>query len=152
MVVVSGILGVAMAFSVFVHSGVDACPNPLGHPRLFLTLSQGCVGSLWIGDGVPASETLPGFLGIHLVSPSLRITPELHRGFSARSVIVTIPLLWLLMGSIALAFLTLRRLHTLERRGPGKCPKCTYDLRGIAGTVCPECGTPKSVEAKGVSA
>lgn len=33
-----------------------------------------------------------------------------------------------------------RRLH-----GPGKCPSCGYDLRGLQpGSHCPECGSPQS--------
>ena len=28
------------------------------------------------------------------------------------------------------------------RPKPWQCPKCRYDLRGLDGGVCPECGTP----------
>jgi predicted amidophosphoribosyltransferase len=39
----------------------------------------------------------------------------------------------------------IRRAVALCRKrktSPGHCPKCGYDLAGIAGGVCPECGRP----------
>ena len=36
--------------------------------------------------------------------------------------------------------------HTDRRAKPWQCPKCRYDLRGLDGGVCPECGT--GVEAE----
>ena len=30
---------------------------------------------------------------------------------------------------------------TDRRAKPWQCPKCRYDLRGLDGGVCPECGT-----------
>ena len=33
------------------------------------------------------------------------------------------------------------RLWRTDRRAmPWQCPKCGYDLRGLDGGVCPECG------------
>ncbi|MCH7792248.1 MAG: hypothetical protein IIC49_06335 [Planctomycetes bacterium] len=32
--------------------------------------------------------------------------------------------------------------YTDRRAKPWQCPKCRYDLRGLDGGVCPECGTP----------
>ncbi|MGB2987893.1 MAG: hypothetical protein WBE26_18650 [Phycisphaerae bacterium] len=34
-----------------------------------------------------------------------------------------------------------RWLQPPAERIPGKCPKCRYDLRGLTGSRCPECGT-----------
>jgi len=49
-----------------------------------------------------------------------------------------IPLWWagVLLGGLAL--LLWRRLRRLSH--PGCCPTCRYDLRGLAGGTCPECG------------
>ncbi|MCH8270015.1 MAG: hypothetical protein IH985_02230 [Planctomycetes bacterium] len=32
--------------------------------------------------------------------------------------------------------------YTDRRAKPWQCPKCRYDLRGLDGGVCPECGKP----------
>ena len=58
-------------------------------------------------------------------------------GMSAKSVFVTIPL-WPAFLLIALP--TAYLWQTDRRAKPWQCPKCRYDLRGLDGGVCPECG------------
>ena len=42
--------------------------------------------------------------------------------------------------------------HTDRRAKPWQCPKCRYDLRGLDGGVCPECGHElKPSNAEGVT-
>jgi hypothetical protein len=36
--------------------------------------------------------------------------------------------------------------HRTRRVPPGHCPKCRYDLTGIATSTCPECGSPTRSE------
>jgi hypothetical protein len=45
---------------------------------------------------------------------------------------------WLLAGGLA-------AIRGVIRRGRGRCGGCGYDLRGIGGAVCPECGKLKAV-------
>lgn len=39
-------------------------------------------------------------------------------------------------------------MRVLRRPGKGTCVKCGYDLSGLPGGVCPECGTPFHICAK----
>ncbi|MCH9058387.1 MAG: hypothetical protein IIB55_07150 [Planctomycetes bacterium] len=42
--------------------------------------------------------------------------------------------------------------HTDRRAKPWQCAKCRYDLRGLDGGVCPECGHElKPSNAEGVA-
>ena len=50
---------------------------------------------------------------------------------------VKIPLWFLLL---LIAAPTAWLWHTDRRAKPWQCPKCRYDLRGLDGGVCPECG------------
>ena len=53
--------------------------------------------------------------------------------------VVTIPF-WLIIAVFSpFAFLQWRRTY-LDRRLPGHCPTCHYDLTGNTTGVCPECG------------
>ncbi len=50
--------------------------------------------------------------------------------------------LWLPM--IAIVIPTAYLWHTDRRAKPWQCAKCRYDLRGLDGGVCPECGGPST--------
>ena len=55
---------------------------------------------------------------------------------------------WLILSGIVvlLTVLAMRRLR--PELPPGwRCPSCDYDLRGLSGTVCPECGAYSSEES-----
>jgi hypothetical protein len=68
----------------------------------------------------------------NLRDPTLQWDIELHPGH------VKLPTIYLALAASAPAFAVvwLRR-----RRVPaGHCPGCRYDLRGVTGGVCPECG------------
>jgi hypothetical protein len=57
---------------------------------------------------------------------------------------VVVPLYALLIVSLILPALTLRRLLRARMRKAGLCPKCGYDLRATPQR-CPECGTASAV-------
>jgi hypothetical protein len=62
-----------------------------------------------------------------------------YAGAAAFTVLATFPLcaVW--------AFLSDRVLdHFREFIQPGQCPRCGYDLTGLPGHICPECGSPFS--------
>jgi hypothetical protein len=44
------------------------------------------------------------------------------------------------LATAAPAFLLWRARHRAARIGPGDCPSCGYDRRGLARAACPECG------------
>jgi hypothetical protein len=50
--------------------------------------------------------------------------------------------LWLLFLLIAIPAASLWRRHLRVR--PGHCRTCRYNLAGVTGGTCPECGTPHS--------
>ena len=62
---------------------------------------------------------------------------------------VSVPL-WIPL--LLLAIPTAYLWHTDRRAKPWQCPKCRYDLRGLDGGVCPECGHElKPSNAEGVA-
>ena len=58
-----------------------------------------------------------------------------------RNLWVQVPL-WLPLLVIALPTMW---LWFTDRAKPWQCPKCRYDLRGLDGGVCPECGAKNAV-------
>ena len=58
-------------------------------------------------------------------------------GFESSAVTLFTPL-WLPL--LLLAAPTAYLWRTDRRAKPWQCPKCRYDLRGLDGGVCPECG------------
>jgi hypothetical protein len=79
-----------------------------------------------------------------------------EKSFESRLAYVTVPY-WLpiVVSSVAPGLMLLsfaRRLHRRRRETAriraGRCSKCDYDLRGLDGSMCPECGSPsESVKA-----
>lgn len=55
---------------------------------------------------------------------------------------------WMLI-PLASAILTITALinHRPEPLPSFRCPSCDYDLRGLSGNICPECGKPTGGEA-----
>jgi hypothetical protein len=60
-------------------------------------------------------------------------------GFIINTLFYAIILWLLILGPFVL------RRHIRRKRG--QCPKCGYDLRGIPGSGCPECGWNRQPEA-----
>lgn len=78
------------------------------------------------GHAGPAHDSFPYYLWFHL-------------GIHERYAIAVVPLWVYLLADVCIAGLAWRRW--LRWRPPGACPKCGYDLRGLAaGSPCPECG------------
>ena len=50
--------------------------------------------------------------------------------------------LW--FGLLTLGLWGWRSIRGTNRRLQGACVKCGYDLRGVTGGVCPECGTART--------
>jgi hypothetical protein len=60
-------------------------------------------------------------------------------GFTAGSVFYGATVLGLGVGAA--------RGRRFWRRRRGRCQRCGYDLRGLSGGACPECGTATTTEA-----
>ncbi|MFN9063605.1 MAG: hypothetical protein ACK5W2_00795 [bacterium] len=43
-------------------------------------------------------------------------------------------------GSVLACPMAVRHARAAHRRRHGRCTRCGYDLRGLAGGACPECG------------
>jgi hypothetical protein len=76
--------------------------------------------------------------------PTRLLLPEFGRDESApdsHRVVTTVPLwpVWLL-AAVPTGVLWVRRARRGLRQRRGGCTRCGYDLGGITGTRCPECG------------
>ena len=104
-------------------------------------LAEGQVGLiLWDMDSVaPGSNLKDARFEVTEFSldPSFLIKGGNWRGTTA--YLIAVPLWFpLLLIAAPPAWLW----YTDRRAKPWQCPKCRYDLRGLDGGVCPECGTP----------
>ena len=61
-----------------------------------------------------------------------------------------IRLIWVIGGAmlLAAAAVALRALFADRSRGRRRCPKCWYEMTGVAGLRCPECGREARGERK----
>lgn len=104
-----------------------------------LGLAEGRVALiLWDMDSVAPGSNLkdPRFEVTEFsLDPSFFITGGKSWGTTAH--LIAVPLWFpLLLIATSTAYLW----HTDRRAKPWQCPKCRYDLRGLDGGVCPECG------------
>ena len=76
---------------------------------------------------------------------AIRENTNLSTGWVIHVTAIWIPL-WLPL--LLIATPTAYFWYTDRRAKPWQCPKCRYDLRGLDGGVCPECGTPIAEPAK----
>lgn len=99
-----------------------------------------CMTSSWVAGqsampNFPAAATVQGIRTNRMGpfgEPVLLPLQPLPLPFAVNAVIyATVPL-----GLVGVWRLLKRRLH------PDRCEKCGYDLTGLRGPVCPECGTP----------
>jgi len=141
----AAMLAVVWGVSIFVHTiGQSRGATPgrwaVTHGVVMVNWQSAAGWSGWgrtdwsIGIMVNADGTMrPGVVCVpHLRSPTVQWDIELHPGH------VKLPIIYLALAASApaLAVVWLRR-----RRVPaGHCPGCRYDLRGVTGGVCPECG------------
>ncbi len=68
-------------------------------------------------------------------NPMMAIDYSQHYISAASGAVQLALCLYLLLYPTALASRWLRSLS-------GKCPQCLYDVRGLPGVICPECGGP----------
>ena len=99
------------------------------------------------GKRAPLAEP---FRFLALEDPSIDLRPRWAMshstvGFQSSGFTLFTPL-WLPL--LLLAAPTAYLWRTDRRAKPWQCPKCRYDLRGLDGGVCPECGTPIAEPAK----
>ena len=85
-------------------------------------------------------EPLPHLMFFRDLDRNPRVDFAVTKRFSAGMDWHIIVPIWLPLLLIAAPTAWLWR--TDRRAKPWQCPKCRYDLRGLDGGVCPECGTP----------
>ena len=104
---------------------------------------------VWVDDGAIGVMRLrgkpkaSGSVGVEFgAAEGASVQPWFNwRGYAA-IVPVEIPLWFpLLLIAVPTAYLW----YTDHRAEPWQCPKCRYDLRGLDGGVCPECGAKNAV-------
>lgn len=73
----------------------------------------------------------------------IRITLEYDRSFAAWAGTVIAPLSWLIITTLLWRETTAERAQRIGdgRRLSVACPTCGYNLTGLRGTACPECGS-----------
>jgi len=110
-----------------------------GSSTAALWLGRGCLGG-WLATGVfvdPGGRGMDALYGPHVRPVSDPAHWLLQRGAPGGAQSIEIPLwLPLLMTAVPTVFL----IRAALRPGPGRCKVCGYDLTGVRGLVCPECG------------
>lgn len=111
--------------------------SPVGTDMWAVATSQG-MGAFLLG---PESSWRPTTAsGTITMGPATRFSPQV------KITAVFVPL-W--VWSVALPIVAVWTFIWSRRRyGPGCCGGCGYDVRGIAGERCPECGRPVSAVAR----
>lgn len=146
MVWVTVALGVAIGVSAFYEVGIGALTTTSGRPRVVISVYRGLAGV-----AVNSAGYHPVYAGARLTlnqvrSPlMLRLLPILSPGSSPLRLAIGVPLIYPFVLSTALFWRFGRSEKRIARLG-GACQTCGYDLRGSAGTVCPECGSAKMAE------
>ena len=122
-----------VATSVYVASGLWAVNY--NRPALSVGVGAGALLVMWRSSAID----VPGrwSFGSHGSGLSeIRFKRESLAGVQRR----VIPL-WPLAGLSVLATIWAWRRRAFP---PGRCPSCGYDLHGLEGDQCPECGTGRS--------
>ena len=113
-----------------------------------MLLDRGEMVLIWQPQGSP-SETIPDFSRDHGLEANLRpysIQWHFHHRYDAiDDVDIRHQDLWFIplwaVGGLFLLPTCCLWWRDFRDKGPGYCPKCGYDLTGLAvDPVCPECG------------
>jgi hypothetical protein len=120
---------------------------------LEVSISDGARAQLAISRGALSLQTSrpntigwvlrrPDYVGLRVRAvsnaPGLTLLPSYYRGgfgFSPFGSSTKVLRVWVPLWPVLLLPLALVR-----RKRRGACPTCGYNLRGISGSVCPECG------------
>ena len=144
MVWVTMVVGVAMV-------GSTVCSVTFFPPRLQPSWIGLQHGSLHAVDGIGrTSQPMVHFAPTHRLE--LKVLPAWYslQGRSGKTTrMIDVPLVHVLAVSGSGVWFTHRQYKKARGLITSACATCGYDLRGIAGDVCPECGTAKMIRDAG---
>ena len=122
-------------FALLFHTQVDYRRS--SQPKRVVMTTQGvAVGFVWDSGMQMGSQGVGSWWYIEWEDEwRLILRPRLAQVGPRHALII--PLLWPLL---LIAAPTAWLWYTDRRTKPWQCAKCRYDLRGLDGGVCPECG------------
>ena len=85
--------------------------------------------SVWTSFFVPKFERK----AFKYSSGKSSVAVDFHLPLGSVAILLTLPTAWL--------------WYIDNRAKPWQCPKCRYDLRGLDGGVCPECGAGSGIQS-----
>ena len=140
----STLAALLFSMAMFVHAQGEYWRESSAEGMGFMT-DGGAVTVYW-GSGVFRGLEVPGVTWRIRWQRDHRIQrwfQRIDRGGGAGAFLV-IPI-WPFV--LLIAAPTVYLWYTDRRAKPWQCPKCRYDLRGLEGGDCPECGRPTEREA-----
>jgi hypothetical protein len=127
-----GLAGAAWAAAVATAFLITVRASPTFEWSLYdsIGLSAGCVMRIHV-DAVERGGPIPRYPALR----ADRAVPPIFRPIYFAKDFFFLPLWIPFLPGAAASLLLIRARHA-----PGTCRRCGYDLRGTAGSVCPECG------------